>query len=191
MARTKRPSARDRILATATDLFYKEGVQNVGIDRIIAESGVAKMSLYNNFKSKDDLIAAYLQQQDENWGAWFTRRVEEAATEPRERLLAIFDVLQEWFEEPNFRGCAFINSAVELVDPDHPGYQVSLRHQQIIADYLLSLVKVAHIPNPETITQQLVILVNGATVVAMMEQTSATAQQAKQAAASLIGETIM
>ncbi len=89
MPRTKRPSACDRILATATDLFYKEGVQNVGIDRIIAESGVAKMSLYNNFKSKDELIAAYLQQQDENWGNWFTRRVEEIATDPRERLLVV------------------------------------------------------------------------------------------------------
>ncbi len=190
MARSKssRPSARDRILATATELFYKEGVQNVGIDRIIAESGVAKMSLYNNFKSKDDLIAAYLQQQDESWGRWFTRRVEEIATEPREQLLTVFDVLQEWFEEPNFRGCAFINSAVELANPDHPGYQVSLRHQQVIADYLFTLAKAAELPDPETIMQQLVILVNGATIVAMLEQSSKAAQQAKQAAAVLLGK---
>ncbi|EKV00134.1 transcriptional regulator [Leptolyngbya sp. PCC 7375] len=184
--RTKRPSARDRILTAASELFYKEGVQNVGIDRIIAESGVAKMSLYNNFKSKDALIAAYLQQQDESWDNWFTRRVEEITTEPRERLLVVFDVLQEWFEAPNFRGCAFINSAVELADPDHPGYQVSLRHQQVIKDYLLSLVKATQLPNPEIITQQLVILINGATIVAMMEQSSDAAQQAKQAATILI-----
>lgn len=186
MPRTKGPSARDRILATASDLFYKEGVQNVGIDRIIAESGVAKMSLYNNFKSKDDLIAAYLQQQDESWGSWFTRRVEETATEPLERVLAVFDVLQEWFEKPNFRGCAFINSAVELADPQHPGHQVSLRHHHVIADYLLSLIKAAKLPHPDTIAQQLVILVNGATIVAMMEQNSDAAQQAKQAASVLI-----
>lgn len=190
MTRTKssRPSARDRILATATELFYTEGVQNVGIDRIIAESGVAKMSLYNNFKSKDDLIAAYLQQQDENWGNWFTHRVEELATEPCEQLLVVFDVLQEWFEEPNFRGCAFINSAVELANPDHPGYQVSLGHQQVIADYLFTLAKAAELPDPEKIMQQLVILVNGATIVAMMEQSSEAAQQAKQAAAVLLGK---
>ncbi|MEM9266501.1 MAG: TetR/AcrR family transcriptional regulator [Cyanobacteria bacterium P01_F01_bin.13] len=175
-------------MATASDLFYKEGVQNVGVDRIIAESGVAKMSLYNNFKSKDELIAVYLQQQDESWGAWFTGRVESLANTPRKRLLAVFDVLQEWFEEPNFRGCAFINSVVELANPEHPGYQISLRHQQVIADYLLSLVKAANLPNPETITQQLVILVNGATIVAMMEQKSDAAQQAKQAASILIGK---
>lgn len=186
MPRTKRASARDRILATAATLFYQEGVQNVGIDRIIAESGVAKMSLYNNFKSKDDLIAAYLQQQTERWGAWFTSRVDAIASEPRERLLAVFDVLQEWFEEPNFRGCAFINSAVELVNPDHPGYQVSLGHQQMLADYLLSLVKAAELPNPNALTQQLGILANGATIVAMMTQSSEAAQQAKQAAAILI-----
>lgn len=188
MPRTKssQPSARDRILAAATELFYKEGLQNVGIDRIIAESGVAKMSLYNNFKSKDDLIAAYLQQQDQTWDTWFTQRVETLATTPCDRLLAVFDVLQEWFEDPNFRGCAFINSAVELADPDHPGYQVSLRHQKVIADYLLNLAKAAELTNPEKVTQQLVILVNGATIVAMMQQISDAAQQAKQAATVLI-----
>ena len=92
MAPTKssRPSVRDRILSTASELFYKEGVNNVGIDRIIAESGVAKMSLYNHFKSKDDLIAAWLQQRDERWRTWFKATVEGLATEPSDRVLAIF-----------------------------------------------------------------------------------------------------
>ena len=188
MARTKssRPSARDRILAAASKLFYKEGVQNVGIDRIIAESGVAKMSLYNHFKSKDALIAACLQQLDERWETWFQAQVEARSTQPRDRLLAIFDVLQEWYEQPDFRGCAFINSAVELVDREHPGYQVSMRHQQVISNYLLSLVKAAELSNPELLAQQLAILINGATVVAMMQNRSEPAIQAKQAAAVLI-----
>ncbi|MEB3278366.1 MAG: TetR/AcrR family transcriptional regulator [Lyngbya sp.] len=189
MANTKsssRPCVRDRILAAASELFYKEGVQNVGIDRIIAESGVAKMSLYNHFKSKDALIAAWLQEQDHHWRCWFQAAVERLATTPEDRVLAIFDALQESFEEPDFRGCAFLNSAVELVNPDHPGYQVSLDHQQATFDYILSLVRAAKFPNAEELTQQLVILMIGATVVAMMGRNSKAAVQARQAAATLI-----
>jgi AcrR family transcriptional regulator len=190
MSRTKssRPSARDRILATASDLFYKEGVQNVGIDRIIAESGVAKMSLYNNFKSKDALIAAWLQQRDENWRRWFQAAVEHLASNPRDRLLAMFDALKEWFEQPDFRGCAFINSTVELVDPDHPGYQIALEHQRAIYDYILSLVNAAEMTPAEPLAQQLLVLVEGAIVVAMMQRNSEAAIHAKQAAFALVNE---
>lgn len=190
MARTKsssRPSARDRILAAASDLFYREGVHNVGIDRIIAESGVAKMSLYNHFKSKDELIAVWLRGQHENWRTWFQQTVERHAEKTSEPpVLALFDALKEWMERPNFRGCAFINSAVELVDPDHPGYQVSLDHQEAIADFILSLVKAAHLNHPDSMTEQLLLLVQGAIVVAMMRRNSDSAIQAKAAAAALI-----
>jgi AcrR family transcriptional regulator len=194
MTRTRtssRPSVRDRILATASDLFYKEGVQNVGIDRIIAESGVAKMSLYNHFKSKDALIAVWLQEQHKSWRIWFQRTVERYARKTGELpVLAIFDVLKEWAEKPDFRGCAFINSAVELVDPEHPGYQVSLEHQQAIFDYILSLVKGTGLPNPENLTEQLVILMQGATVVAMMQHQDKAdvAMQAKAAAVTLVSD---
>ena len=183
---SSRPSARDRILAAASELFYQEGVQNVGIDRIIAESGVAKMSLYNHFKSKDALIAAWLQQQDKSWRIWFQEAVERLATTPQGRVLAIFDALEECFSRPDFRGCAFLNSAVELVNPDHPGYQVSLDHQRATFEYILSLVKAANLPDPERLTQQLIILIEGATVVAMMRGNSQAAITAKQAAATLI-----
>lgn len=183
---SSRPSVKDRILATASELFYAEGVQNVGIDRIIAESGVAKMSLYNHFKSKDALIAAWLQQQDQSWRTWFEAAVERLATQPEERVLAIFDALGECFSQPDFRGCAFLNSAVELVNPEHPGYQVSLDHQQAIFEYILSVVEAANLPNPEKLTQQLIILMEGATVVAMMQRNSKAAETAKQAAATLI-----
>ena len=183
---SSRPSVRDRILVTASELFYAEGVQNVGIDRIIAESGVAKMSLYNHFKSKDALIAAWLQQQDGSWRTWFEATVERLATQPEERVLAIFDALAECFSQPDFRGCAFLNSAVELVNPEHPGYQVSLDHQQAIFEYILSLVEAANLPNPEKLTQQLIILMAGATVTAMMQRNSKAAETARQAAATLI-----
>jgi AcrR family transcriptional regulator len=189
MPRTKssaKPSARDRIMQAASTLFYQEGTQNVGIDRIIAESGVAKMSLYNHFKSKDALIAAWLQQRDANWREWFQETVEKQATAPAERLLAMFDALEEWFSQPDFRGCAFINSSVELVDPEHPGYQVAIEHQQAIHDYILQLVKAAEIDNPDGVAEQLLLLVEGAIVVAMMRRSPAAAAQAKAAAAMLI-----
>lgn len=183
---TPRRSARERILAAASDLFYREGMQNVGIDRIIAESGVAKMSLYNNFKSKDELIAAYLEKRDQDWRTWFKTEVEKQAIKPGDRLLAIFDVLQAWAEEPDFRGCAFINSSVELANPEHPGYQVAVRHQNSIFNYVLSLTTDAAFEQPETLAQQLLILIEGAVVVAMMQGSSAIFQQAKQAAEMLM-----
>jgi AcrR family transcriptional regulator len=186
-ASDSRPCVRDRILSAASELFYREGIHSVGIDRIIAESGVAKMSLYNHFKSKDALIAAWLDQQHNGWREWFQDAIaRHAAASGESPLLAIFDALSEWFEKPNFRGCAFINSAVELVHPEHPGYQVSLDHQRAIADHILHLVQAAALPHPEALAQQLLILVQGATVVAMMHGCPNTAHQAKAAAAVLI-----
>lgn len=175
-------------MKAASDLFYQEGVQNVGIDRIIAESGVAKMSLYNHFKSKDALIAAWLQQRDASWREWFQKTVEEKATEPDQRLLAMFDALEEWFSQSDFRGCAFINSSVELVDPEHPGYQVAIAHQHAMYDYILHLVNAARITNPEFLSEQLLLLIEGAIVVAMMRRSPIAANHAKAAAATLIQE---
>lgn len=185
---SSKPSARDRIMKAASDLFYQEGVQSVGIDRIIAASGVAKMSLYNNFKSKDALIAAWLQQRDANWREWFQNTVEKQAADPAERLLAMFDALEEWFSQPDFRGCAFINSSVELVDPEHPGYQIAIEHQQAIYAYILQLVNAAEIANPDVLAEQLLLLVEGAIVVAMMRRSPAAAAHAKAAAAILLQE---
>ena len=184
--KTTRSPARDRILAAASKLFYQEGIRSVGIDRIIAESGVAKMSLYKHFKSKDELIATWLRQQDERWRTWLKATVDGLATEPRDRILAVFDAQKEWFEQPNFRGCAFINSTVEITDPEHPAYAVCVEHHQAMYDYLLSLVQAAGLSDSEAIAQQLVILVEGAVVVAMTQGSSDAATFAKQAANALL-----
>jgi AcrR family transcriptional regulator len=184
--KTKRKSVYDRILQTASDLFYREGIRNVGIDRIIAESGVAKMSLYNHFKSKDALIETWLRQEDEKWCRWLKTTVEQQTSEPAKQLLAIFDALREWFESPDFRGCAFINASVELANPDHPGYRVALEHQQAIYHYIKTLAQTAALTSPEQLARQLLLLVQGAIVVAMMEGSWSTASQAKKAALILI-----
>lgn len=181
-----RKPVRERILETACELFYREGIQNVGIDRIIAESGVAKMSLYNHFNSKDALIEAFLRQRDQQWRQWFAARVEQLSSDPRQKLLIMFDVLQEWFEEPNFRGCAFINATVELANPDHSGYQAALDHQQEVYGYILSLVKKGGFSPAAQLTQQLQLLVQGAIVVAMMQNHPLAAADAKSVAATLL-----
>ena len=110
-------AARERILETAYDLFSRHGTRAVGVDTIIAESGVAKMTLYRNFTSKDELILEFLRQRDERWTrAWLQAEVAERAEEPGARMLAIFDVFGEWFAREDFEGCAFINVMLELDD---------------------------------------------------------------------------
>src|SRR6187402_3319099 len=101
---------RERILDTAYELFSRHGTRAVGVDRIIEEAGTAKMTLYRNFASKDDLIMAFLERREELWTrGWLQAEVQRRATEPRERLLAIFDVFGDWFALPDFEGCSFIN----------------------------------------------------------------------------------
>lgn len=183
--KTNRVPVSDRILATASALFYREGVHNVGVDRIIAESGVAKMSLYNHFNSKDVLIAAYLEERNATWGVQFPKTVESLTDDPQARLLAVFDVLHDWFGQPSFRGCAFINSTIELANPTHTAVDIAMQHKQMIYDCLLDWAEDAGTDDPEALAQQLAILVDGAIVVAM-RQGGAAAIQAKQAAAILI-----
>ena len=116
-----RDSGRERVLETAYGLFSRHGTRAVGVDRIIAESGVAKMTLYRNFASKDDLILAFLERREERWTrAWLQDTVESRAATPAQRLLAIFDVFGEWFARDDFEGCSFINVMLELDDPGSP-----------------------------------------------------------------------
>ena len=181
-----RKPARERILETACELFYREGIQHVGVDRIIAESGVAKMSLYNHFKSKDALIEAFLRRRDRQWRQWFVTRVEQHSADPKAQLLAVFDVLQDWMDGEHFRGCAFVNATVELADPQHPGYQAAAEHKEVVAQYLLSLAEAAGVPNPQAIAHQFRLLVEGAVIVAMLQGDASAAATAKDAAAILL-----
>jgi AcrR family transcriptional regulator len=106
--------ARDRILLTAHDLFYRNGIRATGIDRIIAESGVAKLTFYRHFPSKDALIAAFLEVRHTRWMGWFTDALARHGAARGSGLAPVADALAEWFADPGFRGCAFINSASEI-----------------------------------------------------------------------------
>jgi AcrR family transcriptional regulator len=106
--------ARDRILDTAYDLFSRHGVRAVGVDRIVAESGVAKMSLYRHFPSKDDLVLTFLQEREQRWtNGWLRAEAERRGDSAAGRMLAIFDVFGEWFVVEDFEGCSFINVLLE------------------------------------------------------------------------------
>lgn len=124
------PSARERILQTAHALFYREGIRATGIDRIIREAGVTKVTLYRHFPSKNDLVAAYLEDRHERWIKWFgeaLRRLPGAAGFPLAPVLA---ALREWFADAAYRGCAFINGAVEFAGTSPAVAQRSLSHKQ-------------------------------------------------------------
>ena len=106
--------ARERILAAAYDLFARHGIAAVGVDAIVAHAGVAKMSLYRHFRSKDELVLAFLERRRELWWSrWLEAEIARRAPDPAARLLAIFDVFDGWFQEPEFEGCSFINVLLE------------------------------------------------------------------------------
>lgn len=155
-------SARERILATAADLFYGRGIRNVGIDEIIARAGVAKASLYKHFDSKDALIVEFLRRRDAAWREWFEAAVEARATKPKDRLLAVFDLLEEWFAQDDFRGCEFVNAAVERADAKHPAHAASVEHKRLVRAYLHDLAKAARLKNPAATADHLALLVEGA-----------------------------
>ena len=178
-------NARERILETACRLFYAHGVKSVGVDRIIAESEVAKMSFYKHFPSKDDLIAAFLQRRDEQWMASFTAEVERRSSEGQNPLLACFDALDQWQESAGFRGCAFINTVVEVADGGHPAHILSVEHKRRLHDYFKSLAAAQGLPQPEAVADQLLVLAEGSIVTALFGNGQAS-RSAKAAAEILL-----
>ena len=136
---TRRVRTWDRILDTAYDLFSQHGVRAVGVDRIVAESGVAKISLYRHFPSKDDLVLTFLQERERRWtNEWLRAESERRGDTAAERLLAIFDVFGEWFVE-DFEGCSFINMLLEFDDREHRVHQATVEHLKEIRAFLREL----------------------------------------------------
>lgn len=177
---------RERVLRAAADLFYRYGVRHVGVDQIVAASGVAKMSLYKHFPSKDALIHAWLRRRDDTWRRWLERRALEAGPDPESRILGLFDALEEWFAEPGFRGCAFVNAAVELAEPGHPATAVSVEHQRALLGFLRGLAREAGVARPEMLARQLLLLAEGAIVLAQIHGGVEPAREARRAGRKLL-----
>jgi len=185
----KQSDARQRILETAERLFYADGVRAVGIDRVIAEAGVAKMSLYNHFASKDDLILAVLQYREEKFGGMFSNWMERHLSNGMNRLGAFFAALKDWFESPGFRGCMFINARVELADAKHPASEFSTCHKERFHAMLRTIIEESGgAKSAETVAPAIALLVEGAIVTAMMTQSSEPADVAKNAAWAMLAD---
>jgi AcrR family transcriptional regulator len=180
--------ARQRILETADRLFYQNGVRGVGIDRIIAEAGVAKMSLYKHFPSKDDLILAVLQYREVSILNFFRAAMERHGKKMKNRLRAFFAALKDFFESPGFRGCPFQNAAVELADPAHPGTAFARGHKQRFSEFLQGLVAESVGKAAARVAPAVAILVEGAIVTAVIQGNPGAADVARDAALKLVGE---
>ncbi len=179
-------SARERILDVADRLFYEQGIRAVGIDTIVAESEVAKTTLYHHFRSKDELIGAYLSRRAESWRAFLDAELGAHPGPPQERVLHVFDLLGDWFAEPGYRGCPFINACAEFGDPAHPVAVVSREHRALLQATFAGLCAEAGAPEPDEVAAELLLLYDGAMVTANIDGTPAAAQTAKRAATRLL-----
>jgi AcrR family transcriptional regulator len=181
-----RSSTRERLLCAAETTFYRAGVHATGVDAIVREAGVAKMSLYANFRTKDDLVVAWLAEHGRAWRAWLEGRVRILARTPERRLLAVFDALGEWFASDGFRGCAFVNCCAEFPDLAHPVRLAARAHKTAIRSYLRRLIVEAGLPRAERLATELMLLVEGAITAAVVEDDRTAARAARAVAARLI-----
>ena len=176
---------REHLVKTALELFYRDGFHSTGIDKILRESGVAKMTLYKHFRSKDDLILAALQERDRQFREWFVAELESRAKTPLEKLLTAFDVLELWFLG-DFRGCMFINASAEFSDKNEDIHRFSGDHKKLMLAYLTELAEAAGASDPSTLAFQLNVLIEGAIVLAHVCEDTDSAKKAKVAAKILI-----
>jgi len=181
-----RPSKRDHLVDTALDLFHRHGFHATGIDRVLSEAGVARMTLYNHFKSKDELILAVLQRRDQLFRDWLFGRIEATAGTPRERVLALFDAYADWFTQEDFRGCTFINAAAEFAGANDDICAVAAEHKRLIASFVRGLVAAAGARQPDVLADRIALLLDGATVCAQVLKAGDWARKARAAAADLI-----
>lgn len=178
-------NTREKILATAEELIYQNGIHATGMELLVKTSGVARKSIYHHFTNKDEVAAAALNARDVRWMAWFRRECDKAET-PRERILNLFTVLKSWFESEGYRGCAFINTAGEVGDADDPVRQIARLHKQKLLDYLVELTVQLNADQPLPLARQLLILIEGAITMSRVMGDYRAADEAKDIAQLLL-----
>jgi AcrR family transcriptional regulator len=171
---------RDRILATATRLFNDEGISAVGVNRIIAEADVAPMTLYRQFGGKNALVATVLEQWGVQWLHRLADAIDRAGDDPEARFAAVWDELQAWFAEPDFRGSLLANAAAELrSEPDHPAHPVIAHHRRSLRQLLEDLAKLAGAYDADVLAAQLQVIIDGAVSSAATDRDPASASGAR------------
>lgn len=177
---------RVRVLDAADALFYGRGLQSVGMTDIRDQSGVSLKRLYQYFPSKDELVAAYLIRRDQRWRSGLREFITSQSSDPRERILAVFDSLEEWFNDPCFRGCAYINAYGEWGAVRPAIARISMEHKLALRGLIMELLKDAEVDDPEVTARKLMILIDGAMTSAALHDSPDVARQARDMAATLL-----
>jgi len=184
---TARPSAaRERILETAFALFYARGIRAVGVDLIIAESGVAKATFYKHFPAKDDLVVAYLDKVDGVWTSQLRAAAEAAGPEPADQLVGLFDALGTACRREGYRGCAFINAAAES-QPGTAVHDRTVAHKTAVLDWVGGLAEQAGARDPESLARSLTLLLDGGLASGALDASPDAPEAAKASARALVG----
>jgi AcrR family transcriptional regulator len=176
---------KEKLFQTAARLFYQRGYRAIGVDTIAAESSIGKMTLYRHYPSKDDLIVAYLQNSNENFWENF-EQITKDVSDPREKLLAFFEALQNYVMTPACFGCPFLNVATEYPESSYPGHQVAIDHKQSVRARFSELAREAGAHQPEVLADQLFLLMDGAYMASRMFGTKNPALHLVSAAKALI-----
>lgn len=180
MNSTTTETPRQRLLNTATALLDKEGIQSVGINRLIAEAGVALMTLYRQFGDKDTLVAASLEHWSTDWLQWLTDQLDRHGKDPEARFNGLFDALGEWFTSDRFHGSFIASAATELRgEPDHPAHRVIEGHRLAVRQLLEDLAKAAGSRTPGELATQLQVLIDGAIAMAAFDRSRVPAEGAR------------
>jgi AcrR family transcriptional regulator len=185
-------SARERLLDAAEALIYAGGIHATGVDAIVRQSGTARKSFYTHFESKDALVAAALERRDARWMTWFSEGTLRRGKQPRARLLAMFDVLREWFMSEDFHGCAFLNAAGEIASPDDPIRVVAREHKERLLEFVRAqcdeYVAAMGVDSRRAarLARQWLILIDGAIGVALVSGDADAALDARAAAGHLL-----
>lgn len=184
------PSARDRLLAAAGELFYRQGIRSVGVDEIVAKADVAKMSLYRSFPSKDVLAAAYLEATDRRYWRWWDEAVARHPGDPRAQLAALFRGLARRTTSAEWRGCPFTNAATEFPERGHPARRVAEANKRELRRRLLALCREAGARRPALLADELVLLFEGAYASAQTLGPDGPAAAVAEAAEALIAAAV-
>jgi len=181
------PSTRERVVSAAADLFYGDGIRSVSMDAVAIAAGVTKRTLYYHFQSKDDLVAAYLEERDQpnldRFARWFR-----SGTSAEEGIKALFGQLAKAAKNRKWNGCGFLRTSAELANmPGHPAIQVARRHKKKVENWLADECLQAGCTSPEALARQIMILLDGAFAAVLMHRDPGYMDAAGEAAAALIG----
>src|ERR1700729_1014474 len=159
---------RDTIVRSSLEIFYRDGIKGTDVNKVIEKAGVSESLFYQNFSSKEDLVLAFLHKRHDIWMAWFTSEVEAKLSQPGAKLEVIADVLQSWFEDPKFRGCAFINTVAEGGKRDSEPFVIARGHKEDLKQFIKGMALKLRLKEPEMAASAGVLVVEGAIVRAQM-----------------------